>query len=67
MIGAMFDIGEVQDKIERGKRLIVAGEEDILKRLPPGNWIGGTIPYFMTEKGGALLKDKIYVTDCPPT
>lgn len=48
--------------IERGDYLVIAGDEDVLKDLPSGNWIGGTIPYFMTADGGTVDRELIYVT-----
>ncbi len=40
------------------KPLMIAGDETLLSELPEGNWIGGSIPYFMTEDGG-IQSDKI--------
>ncbi len=58
---------EVKDLIEQKKTLLVAGDEAILAELPKGNWIGGTIPYFIThENGGIISRDKIFVTDVSP-
>ncbi len=48
--------------IERGDYLVIAGDEDVLKDLPSGNWIAGTIPYFMTTEGGKVDRELIYVT-----
>lgn len=39
----------------------IAGTEEALSKLPKGKWIGGTIPYFMTEQGGVVAKDKVFV------
>lgn len=39
------DIIEVTKLIEQGKPLMLAGVRDTLKKLPRGNWIGGTIPF----------------------
>jgi hypothetical protein len=61
----MHDSEAVKGLIQSGKRLLLAGDENLLAKLPKGNWIGGTIPYFMTETGGALTKDRIYVTELP--
>jgi hypothetical protein len=63
--GYLYDVIEVKSKITRGERLLLAGDESLLKLLPPGNWIGGSIPYFMTEEGGLTTRHKIYVTDLP--
>jgi hypothetical protein len=62
---AMFAINEVASMISSEKRLLLAGDEHALEKLPPGNWIGGTIPYFMTEKGGVVTKEEIYVAELP--
>ena len=56
---------EVKAMIESGCKLILAGDERVLNKLPKGNWIGGTIPYFMGEQGGAFTQEYIYVTELP--
>ncbi len=57
-------VDEVKQMIEAGKVLSLAGDESVLKALPKGNWIGGTIPYFMTkDRGGVFSKEEIYVDD----
>jgi hypothetical protein len=48
--------------IRRGDALRVAGDEALLRQLPRGNWIGGTIPYFITPAGGAVDRERIFVT-----
>jgi hypothetical protein len=55
----------VKKEIESGKTLLLAGEEEVLKTLPRGNWIAGTIPYFMDRAGGIVSSDKIDVTELP--
>jgi hypothetical protein len=47
-----FTIDEVKAKIGRGETLLLAGDEQVLRQLPAGRWIAGTIPYFMAEQGG---------------
>jgi hypothetical protein len=55
---------DVKKMIEEGKILSLAGDESVLAMLPKGNWIAGTIPYFMTkDKGGVFSKEEIYVDD----
>lgn len=55
---------EVQKKIAEGRSLLLAGDETVLAQLPTGNWVGGTIPYFITEEhGGLTSRDLIFVTD----
>ena len=61
----LLDRAETARRIAAGQSLMLAGEEALLASLPPGNWIGGTIPYFMTQDGGCLCKDKIFVTEIP--
>jgi hypothetical protein len=63
--GYLYDVIEVKSKITHGEKLLLAGDESLLKLLPPGNWIGGSIPYFMTEQGGLTTRHKIYVTELP--
>ena len=63
--GYLYDVIEVKDKITRGEKLLLAGDESLLKLLPAGKWIGGSIPYFMTEEGGLTTRQKIYVTELP--
>src|SRR6185436_20661994 len=61
----MHEIGAVRALIASGKHLLLAGDEHLLASLPKGSWIGGTIPYFMTEEGGTHSKDRIFVTEMP--
>lgn len=56
----LLDVGEVEALVRRGDVLLLAGDERLLRRLPPGRWIGGTIPYFMTEQGGVCDRDRIF-------
>jgi hypothetical protein len=40
----------------------VSGDERLLAGLPRGNWVGGTIPYLMTdEEGGVTTRDRVLV------
>jgi len=61
----MYKIDEVVDLIKIGKKLLLAGDEELLKQLPKGNWIGGSIPYFMAKDGGMVSKDLIQVNEIP--
>ena len=64
MTKTLFSVREVSEMIQSGKILVVTGEEKLLQQLPKGKWIGGTIPYFMTEeKGGVCEKDLLFVND----
>ncbi|MBN1115152.1 MAG: hypothetical protein JXA66_07415 [Oligoflexia bacterium] len=61
----MFDLEEACKKIEEQRAFFVAGDEDLLKKLPRGNWIGGTIPYFMDVNGGTCTEEKVFLTEIP--
>jgi len=63
--GCMHEVTEVKDMIARGQKLLLAGDETLLRQLPAGDWIGGSIPYFMTERGGLSTRYMIYVAELP--
>lgn len=54
------------DLILGGAALAVAGDESVLAALPLGNWMGGTIPYFMGQDGGATTRDQVFITPLSP-
>ena len=56
-------VGAAADLIRGGKYLSIAGDELALKQLPTGNWIGGTIPYFMAAQGGVVSRELVYVNE----
>lgn len=49
--------------IKTGRILSLAADEAILRKLPAGNWIGGTIPYFIGDEGGVQSRELVHVTD----
>lgn len=57
----MMDLDTVKDKIRAGHYMAIAADENLLSQLPAGNWIGGTIPYFMDETGGTVSRDRLFV------
>lgn len=57
----LLDLNSTIERIEAGEFLIIAADESLLSQLPSGNWIGGTIPYFMGEQGGLVSKEHIFV------
>lgn len=57
----LMSIGRAAELIGCGKYLNIAGDEDALRQLPKGNWIGGTIPYFMADDGGTIARDRVFV------
>ncbi len=54
---------EVIDLIKDDRILLLAGDEKNLDKLPKGNWIAGTIPYFMDKDGCCFSTDLVHVTD----
>ncbi|OHE71653.1 MAG: hypothetical protein A2413_02080 [Treponema sp. RIFOXYC1_FULL_61_9] len=58
----LLSIEEAVRLIGKNEILHIAGSEDSLAKLPKGKWIGGTIPYFMTELGGLVAEEKVFVT-----
>ncbi|WP_396587038.1 DUF6976 family protein [Bermanella sp. R86510] len=57
----LTDLASTIEKIESGEFLVIAADQSLLSQLPSGNWIGGSIPYFMSESGGVVSKDHIFV------
>ena len=61
---SILTIAQAKAKIEEGRKLLLAGDENALRKLPKGNWIGGTIPYFITHgQGGMVSRTAIFATD----
>lgn len=54
---------EVSRMIASGRKLLLAGDGELLKSLPEGAWIAGSSPYFMDADGGQVCRDKIFVND----
>ena len=60
----IMTIADAAKAIQAGRKLILAGDEDALRQLPKGEWVAGTIPYFITsEEGGVVTRDKVFSTD----
>ncbi|MBI1754166.1 MAG: hypothetical protein HY014_10810 [Acidobacteria bacterium] len=58
----MLTLEETAALIKTGSFLALAADESILRQLPAGNWIGGTIPYFIGDQGGLESRDLVHVT-----
>ncbi|HEQ71645.1 MAG TPA: hypothetical protein ENN69_04070 [Spirochaetia bacterium] len=56
---------DVIKAIGSGTPLFLAGDENVLRGLPQGNWVAGTIPYFMDKSGGVVSKELIDMTELP--
>lgn len=62
----LMSTDEAAGLLAAGHTLLVAGDRRALARLPRGSWIGGTIPYFMTEAGGVVDRDNVFANVLPP-
>ena len=65
LTGSLLSIAEAKVVLGGGGHHMVAGEEALLRRLPRGPWIGGTIPYFMGQDGGRTTREQVFVTPLP--
>ncbi len=61
----LVDLAVANALIDAGKKLHFAGDESALRHLHRGSWIGGTIPYFLTTKGGVVERQKVLATQFP--
>lgn len=46
--------------------MYIGGVEALLDRLPNGNWVGGTIPYFTLAEGGRFDDQGVFIADFTP-
>ena len=51
--------------IKSGKLLHIACTESMLRKLPKGNWIGGSTEYFISKEGGIVSGEMLSVTEFP--
>jgi hypothetical protein len=49
--------------IAKKKLLHISGAEALLRKLPAGNWIGGSTEYFLDESGGQVRNDALDVRE----
>ncbi len=64
-MNTLVSISEAKRLVAEGRPLLFAGDEGLLKALPTGRWIGGTIPYFMANDGGKKTAEELFVTSLP--
>lgn len=62
---ALLTPAQTRELIAAGRPCCIAGDEALLRELPPGRWIGGTIPYFMAANGGTCSNTQLFVTELP--
>lgn len=61
----LITVEQATQRIRAGERLLLAGDESLLTQLPQGTWIGGTIPYFMSEIGGQCNTQLLFAHELP--
>ena len=61
----LMTFDEASKRIAGGELLHIAGTEALLRRLPKGNWIGGSTEYFMARDGGKVSNELLFVTSFP--
>jgi hypothetical protein len=61
-LGGLMAPALAAELIARGESLVIAGDAGLLASLPRGQWIGGTIPYFMGPRGGECSLREVFVT-----
>ncbi len=59
----LFTLEETVALINEGKALHIAADDSLLQKLPKGNWIGGSTPYFISEDGGLFTKERLFVNE----
>jgi len=66
-LNQLCDVAEANALIDRGHVLHIAGDEQALRQLHCGHWIGGTTPYILTSQGGIVEREKVFVSSMPVT
>lgn len=61
----LISLEQAATMIRDGLTLLIAGDEGLLRKLPSGQWIGGTIPYFMAEIGGVVSRERVFIHRLP--
>lgn len=65
MFSGLVSPAEAAQFIAGGRYFLVAADALRLRELPAGNWIGGSIPYFVASDGGQCSRDKIFMHEIP--
>lgn len=63
--GRLVSAAEAAAAIHAGRVLWLSGDQSLLRQLPQGRWIGGSIPYFVAQNGGQTTRDKVYCSELP--
>jgi hypothetical protein len=62
MRNEVYTLAQAAEQITAGRIMLVAGSPELLALLPPGQWIGGSSPYFMTALGGVKDDEHLFCT-----
>jgi len=61
----LITFDKTADLIHSGKLLHIAGSGELLKKLPKGNWIGGSTEYFMEYDRCEVSGELLFVSQFP--
>lgn len=61
----LMRLEEAADFIETGAPCVIAGPSEALRRLPTGNWIGGSTPSFITRRESGDAGPHVLLTVLP--
>jgi hypothetical protein len=64
-VAGMRTLEDAAAIIASGAVAVIAGTDELLRQLPRGSWIGGTMRYFMTPAGGLETDERVLVTELP--
>ncbi len=65
LVSRLVSADEAAALIATGRHFALAADEAVLRGLPPGNWIAGTIPYFIDAAGGETSRERVFVSEIP--
>lgn len=65
MQSKLMSLEEAKKVLSGSGVYMVAADDKVINQLPKGNWIGGTIPYFMASEGGVIDQSRVFVTELP--
>jgi len=65
VVRGLFTIERASEVLASGAVAVVAGTQELLARLPLGNWIGGTMRYFMTPERSCESTDRVLLMELP--
>lgn len=64
MMNQLMRVQDAAQWIREGRPLAIAGAEAVLRQLPAGPWIGGTIPYLSAQGRATIVTEgSVFVTD----